>query len=138
VKTLAWYVGGAAVVYALVTLAFGKPAPIPSAEALLVGAGVALVASYFVKRGARSRAKTRAGSPAKEATVLPWSVDGVSYPGNVLAGACPRCGRVALTELPPPVLAKQAHGTTHLCHPALGGCNHGVTAGEPKGLRSIP
>lgn len=39
---------------------------------------------------------------------------------------CPKCGAAStLTELPPPLRAIQPDGTTHVCHPALGGCNHG-------------
>lgn len=39
---------------------------------------------------------------------------------------CPMCGAtLTLTELPPPLKAIQPDRTTHVCHPALGGCNQG-------------
>jgi hypothetical protein len=44
---------------------------------------------------------------------------------NVLDGACSSCLVEAVTELPPPLLAEQPDDTTHVCNPALGGCNQG-------------
>ena len=44
---------------------------------------------------------------------------------EVLPGGCPMCSKRAIVPLPPPVLAVQPDNTTHVCHPALGGCNHG-------------
>lgn len=40
-------------------------------------------------------------------------------------GHCPLCGHLAICELPPVLLAKQTDGTTLVCHPLHGGCNHG-------------
>lgn len=40
-------------------------------------------------------------------------------------GACPFCAQAVVVELPPPLKNAQPDGTTHVCHPALGGCNHG-------------
>jgi hypothetical protein len=40
-------------------------------------------------------------------------------------GYCPDCGVLAITPLTPSLLAKQPDGTTHVCHPSYGGCNHG-------------
>lgn len=54
-----------------------------------------------------------------------WVLDGENYNCEIMPGACPFCLVVAVTELPPPLLAMQPDGTTHVCHPALGGCNHG-------------
>jgi hypothetical protein len=42
---------------------------------------------------------------------------------------CPACGRWALVRLPPPLRDVQTDGTTHVCHPAFGGCNRGFGNG---------
>jgi hypothetical protein len=42
--------------------------------------------------------------------------------------ACPNCGHASLVELPPPLLAKETDGTNVVCHPNMGGCNHGFAA----------
>ena len=39
--------------------------------------------------------------------------------------ACQFCGKRAIIELPPALRAEQTDGTTHVCHPLAGGCNHG-------------
>lgn len=45
---------------------------------------------------------------------------------NVLARKlCPLCGAIAVVPLTPAQLAAQPDNTTHVCHPHLGGCNHG-------------
>ncbi len=41
--------------------------------------------------------------------------------------ACPLCGKRAIVELTPEQRLAQPDDTTHVCHPALGGCNHGFT-----------
>lgn len=38
---------------------------------------------------------------------------------------CPFCGVFAVVPLTPQHLAAQPDETTHVCHPALGGCNQG-------------
>lgn len=38
---------------------------------------------------------------------------------------CPFCNVIAIVPLTPKQLAEQPDDTTHVCHPALGGCNHG-------------
>lgn len=38
---------------------------------------------------------------------------------------CQLCGADAVVPLPPELLAQQTDGTTHVCHPGMGGCNHG-------------
>lgn len=40
---------------------------------------------------------------------------------------CPRCGVRAIVELTPAQRLAQPDDTTHVCHPLLGGCNHGFT-----------
>jgi hypothetical protein len=52
---------------------------------------------------------------------------GKSYECVVRPDACPLCGTVAVTELPPPIRAEQPDDTVLVCHPALGGCNCGFT-----------
>ncbi len=54
-----------------------------------------------------------------------------------VARRCPLCGAVAVLPLTRDLLAKQPDGTTHVCHPDRGGCNHGfelyvsLSYGEP-------
>lgn len=38
---------------------------------------------------------------------------------------CPFCLKTTVVELPPPIAAQQVDGTTHVCLPVIGGCNHG-------------
>lgn len=40
---------------------------------------------------------------------------------------CQLCGAWAVVPLTPKQLAQQPDETTHVCHPGLGGCNHGFT-----------
>ncbi len=40
---------------------------------------------------------------------------------------CPLCGTLAIVALTPVQRLAQPDDTTHVCHPALGGCNHGFT-----------
>lgn len=40
--------------------------------------------------------------------------------------ACPLCSAVAIVPLTPRLLLQQKDGTTHVCHPELGGCGHGA------------
>ncbi len=41
------------------------------------------------------------------------------------AKLCPFCSQLSIVPLDPVDLAKQPDETTHVCHPWLGGCNHG-------------
>lgn len=41
---------------------------------------------------------------------------------------CQLCGVAAVVPLPPSLLAQQTDGTTHVCHPGMGGCNHGFAS----------
>lgn len=43
------------------------------------------------------------------------------------ARVCPMCKKFAVVNLAPHLLARQPDDTTHICHPALGGCNHGFS-----------
>lgn len=54
-----------------------------------------------------------------------WHAGGVWYTCDVLSTRCPMCGETAVMALPPPELAKQTDGTTHVCFSGIGGCNHG-------------
>lgn len=57
---------------------------------------------------------------------ISWIYEGKAYKCAVEPGACPFCYKSGtVTELPPPLRAKQPDGTTHVCHPSLGGCNQG-------------
>lgn len=40
---------------------------------------------------------------------------------------CPLCLAFAIVELTPAQREQQPDNTTHVCNPALGGCNHGFT-----------
>lgn len=40
---------------------------------------------------------------------------------------CPKCGVHAVVLLTPEQRLAQPDDTTHVCHPLLGGCNHGFT-----------
>lgn len=40
---------------------------------------------------------------------------------------CPKCGVLAIVALTPEQRLGQPDDTTHVCHPSLGGCNHGFT-----------
>jgi hypothetical protein len=54
-----------------------------------------------------------------------WHLNGEVYTTPIESGACPFCLVPAVTKLPKPLLEIQPDGTTHVCHPSLGGCNHG-------------
>lgn len=64
--------------------------------------------------------------------MLTWIMaDKTAYRCPVLPDACPLCGKVRIVVLPPPEAAKQTDGTTHVCHPSIGGCNHGFEMTRP-------
>lgn len=63
---------------------------------------------------------------AKLGTVFQWSIGEQVFDCTVDC-ACPTCHAVAVVSLPPPLLKEQRDGTTHVCHPAFGGCNGGFT-----------
>lgn len=62
------------------------------------------------------------------------------YKGEVYRSAverrCPLCRAFAVIELPPAVLAEQPDDTTHVCHPLIGGCNHGFALEAPEVYRT--
>lgn len=64
-------------------------------------------------------------------TTVKWLVRGKAYETDISPGMCPMCFSFdTVTALPPPLLLKQPDGTTHVCHPTLGGCNHGFKKTE--------
>lgn len=54
-----------------------------------------------------------------------WHAKGETTHTTPLTQPCPLCGVRAVCPLPPALLAEQPDETTHVCHPSLGGCNHG-------------
>lgn len=50
----------------------------------------------------------------------------------VVEAVCPLCSAVAVVKLPAPIRKQQPDDTTHVCHPSLGGCNHGFANGASK------
>jgi len=56
-----------------------------------------------------------------------WMYKGKTYVSKVISIVCPMCGALAVVELPEAIKAKQPDGTTHVCHPIPGGCNHGFS-----------
>jgi hypothetical protein len=71
--------------------------------------------------------------------VIVWTVKGKGYECRILPGICPRClSKDRIVELPPPVLAEQPDDTTHVCNPALGGCNHGFSLkSDPPAMKRV-
>lgn len=59
------------------------------------------------------------------ATTCMWLIGGKTFETLISQSPCQFCGKLTVTALPPPLLAKQPDNTTHVCNPALGGCNHG-------------
>jgi len=62
---------------------------------------------------------------------LVWKVGQATYRCPVLPDACGFCGKRCIVVLPPPVAAEQNDGTTHVCHPSIGGCNQGFESTRP-------
>lgn len=62
---------------------------------------------------------------AHRSRLLQWTYRGQSFASRIIA-SCNLCGtNLSVVELPAAVLAEQPDDTTHVCHPLLGGCNHG-------------
>jgi hypothetical protein len=55
-----------------------------------------------------------------------WRYQGKTYTSHV-ESRCPFCEALAIVRLPARIA--QADGTTHVCHPLMGGCNHGFARG---------
>jgi hypothetical protein len=66
-----------------------------------------------------------ARKPRRPITMIEWLIGETTYHCDVLGTRCPKCGEMAVVELPPPERAKQTDGTTHVCLHLIGGCNHG-------------
>jgi hypothetical protein len=62
---------------------------------------------------------------------LTWYMKNQTWWSPILPDACPFCGKARIVVLPPPLAAKQPDGTTHVCHPSIGGCNYGFQATRP-------
>ena len=56
---------------------------------------------------------------------LVWIIGATEYPIQPSDTPCQFCGLGTIVPLPPPIRAIQPDSTTHVCHPALGGCNWG-------------
>lgn len=58
--------------------------------------------------------------------------------GKDEAVRCQLCGAQAVVALTPEQIREQPDDTTHVCHPGLGGCNHGfAVVASPDGWRRI-
>lgn len=55
-----------------------------------------------------------------------WRYKGKTYTSRV-ESKCMMCGAGAVVKLPRGIAQEQHDGTTHVCHPSVGGCNHGFT-----------
>jgi hypothetical protein len=51
---------------------------------------------------------------------------------------CPICGVRAVVPLTKELRAQQPDATTHVCHPAIGGCNHGFELVQQWRMREEP
>ena len=65
---------------------------------------------------------------------LDWTYEGTPHHSTVLAIPCPHCKAFALIVLPEALRKTQPDGTTHVCHPLAGGCNHGFTDDDIAGV----
>jgi len=66
------------------------------------------------------------GAPRGTCRCQVSQVPATAVPLNPLC-CCPKCGAFAICELTPEQRLAQPDDTTHVCHPLLGGCNHGFT-----------
>lgn len=57
-----------------------------------------------------------------------WAYKGEWFDSPIV-GECSQCGARAIVALAGGILAEQTDGTTHVCHPLAGGCNHGFALG---------
>lgn len=53
-----------------------------------------------------------------------WFYKGTPHT-SVVEATCARCGAAAIIALPLSIRMQQTDGTTHVCCPAIGGCNLG-------------
>jgi len=75
--------------------------------------------------------------PVVGVSTLLWYYRGRFIHSEIVA-TCKLCGARAIVELPPELLVEQPDDTTHVCHPALGGCNHGFALDEPIAFLPVP
>jgi hypothetical protein len=63
-----------------------------------------------------------------------WRAKGAIHE-SVVSHKCPLCKHFAVVRLPEALQGLQPDDTTHVCHPSIGGCNHGfaLTALTPPG-----
>lgn len=67
--------------------------------------------------------------------MIRWNIGKQTWECMVLPNDCPLCKKPAtLVALPLPELEKQPDGTNVVCHPALGGCNHGFDSPAVRAL----
>jgi hypothetical protein len=61
-----------------------------------------------------------------------WVIRDEPFEVERLSATCPMCGAAgAIVALPPPLRKVQPDGTTHVCSPFFGGCNHGFADINP-------
>lgn len=72
------------------------------------------------------------GLPSPSYDPVVWFVDGQRFDCSRESGACPFCCKRAVVRLPEPLRTIQPDGTTHVCVPTLGGCNHGFEDTRPN------
>lgn len=61
-----------------------------------------------------------------DTAVVHWHFGTTVYQMPIEAEPCASCGVPGVVvALPPPLLAQQVDGTTHVCLESIGGCNQG-------------
>lgn len=82
---------------------------------------------------ARHKPKKMISFPRLRNNKMLWALEDGTWTEetDILPCACPICFMPqTVTALPSRLLALQTDGTTHVCHPTLGGCNHGFAKKE--------
>jgi hypothetical protein len=80
----------------------------------------------------KAASKPRVIVPRPPITEIIWVMaDKQAFKCPVIPDACSTCGRRRIVVLPPPMAAQQTDGTTHVCHPSIGGCNQGFELTGP-------
>lgn len=95
---------------------------------LLVLVGALKLEQKGLKRRGRSAvaiARETTGLMTRDKTLLIEAVE-LMAEANERGLDCPLCkAKASVVALDKETLAQQTDGTTHVCHPLLGGCNHG-------------